>query len=231
MPAETTSHTECPPTADLERLVRGRLTEAKSAALAEHVGSCCACQQRLEALAAAEDEIRITTPFLNGSAEIQTVGELTLDFLQPADEPDRLGRLGSFGILRVVGRGGMGVVLHAYDPCLARDVAVKVIDPKLADNEVARQRFCREARAAAAVTHDNLVAVHQVDEDEASGLPYLVMQLVQGESLEQRLRRVGKLSPMEVGRLGMQAAAGLAAAHAGGLIHRDIKPANILLES
>src|SRR5207248_9942121 len=94
-----------------------------------------------------------------------------------------------------------------------------------------RQRFCREARAAAAVTHDNLVAVHQVDEDEASGPPYLVMQLVQGESLEQRLRRVAKLSPAEVARLGMQAAAGLAAAHAGGLIHRDIKPGNILLEA
>ncbi len=125
----------------------------------------------------------------------------------------------------------MGVVLHAYDPCLQRDVAVKVIDPQLANNEVARQRFCREARAAAAVTHDNLVAVHQVDEDEDSGLPYLVMQLVIGESLEQRLKRVGKLGVHEVARIGMQAAAGLAAAHAGGLIHRDIKPGNILLEA
>jgi WD40 repeat protein len=110
-------------------------------------------------------------------------------------------------------------------------VAIKVIDPLLANNEVARQRFCREARAAAAVTHDNLVAVHQVNEDEPSGLPYLVMQLVNGESLEQRLKRSGKLTVPEVARLGMQAAAGLAAAHAGGLIHRDIKPANILLES
>jgi hypothetical protein len=107
---------------------------------------------------------------------------------------------------------------------------VKVLDPQLADNEVARQRFCREARAAAAVTHDNLVAVHQVDEDEASGLPYLVMQLVTGESLEQRIRRAGKMGPVEVARLGQQAAAGLAAAHAHGLIHRDIKPGNILLE-
>src|SRR5207248_7471518 len=94
-----------------------------------------------------------------------------------------------------------------------------------------RQRFCREARAAAAVTHDNLVAVHQVDEDEPSGLPYLIMQLVHGESLEQRLKRVHKLGVPEVARLGMQAAAGLAAAHAGGLIHRDIKPGNILLEA
>src|SRR5438874_2438576 len=165
--ASDVATSQCPPTADLERLVRGRLTEARSAALAEHVGACCACQQRLDALAggedlpeklrechkdtppnhsayykalaAAEDEVRATTPFLNGSAEIQLDGPMQLEFLQPTDEPDRLGKLGTFSVLRIVGRGGMGVVLHAYDPCLARDVAVKVIDPKLANNEVARQ--------------------------------------------------------------------------------------------
>ncbi|MCE9566435.1 MAG: serine/threonine protein kinase [Planctomycetes bacterium] len=259
MPSNTTTSV-CPPAGDLERLVRGRLTEARAAALADHVGVCVGCQIRLDALAggnanelttnlricqkdtpptdsaywkaisAVEAEVRTTGVFANAPSDSPD-GGLPLDFLQPANEVGRLGTLGSFGIIRVVGRGGMGVVLHAYDPCLARDVAVKVIDPKLANNEVARQRFCREARAAAAVTHDNLVAVHQVDEDEASGLPYLVMQLINGESLEQRLKRVGKLPPVEVARLGMQAAAGLAAAHAGGLIHRDIKPGNILLEA
>ncbi|HVL11852.1 MAG TPA: serine/threonine-protein kinase, partial [Gemmata sp.] len=258
----TIPRTECPPAVELERLVRGRLTDARAAAISEHIGACSRCQERLDAmcggtddlpatlrecskntpptdsayykaLRAAEDEIRATAVFLNGEADSADAPtpDSDLDFLQPTDEPGKMGKLGQFGILRVVGRGGMGVVLHAYDPCLARDVAVKVIDPQLAHNEVARQRFCREARAAAAVTHDNLVAVHQVDEDEASGLPYLVMQLVNGESLEQRLKRVGKLSAVEVARLGMQAAAGLAAAHAGGLIHRDIKPANILLEA
>jgi WD40 repeat protein len=259
MPSHTTT-TECPSIADLERLVRGRLTEARASAIAEHVGACSGCQERLDiisgakegiasnlrecaramppsdsayykALAVAEEEVRVTAAYLNGSADTHPVVDDRLDFLQPTDEPGRLGKLGTFSIIRLVGRGGMGVVLHAYDPCLARDVAIKVIDPKLAHNEVARQRFCREARAAAAVTHDNLVAVHQVDEDEASGLPYLVMQLVQGESLEQRLKRSGKMSAAEVARMGMQAAAGLAAAHAGGLIHRDIKPANILLEA
>jgi hypothetical protein len=250
----------CPPSGDLERLVRGRLTEARAAVLSDHVGACVSCQVRLDAMAgagagdlttnlrqcqkdtppgdsaywnalsAAENEVRSTAAFANAPEDADGT-PLPIDFLQPADEPGKLGKLGTFGIIRVVGRGGMGVVLHAYDPCLARDVAVKVIDPKLANNEVARQRFCREARAAAAVTHDNLVAVHQVDEDEASGLPYLVMQLINGESLEQRIKRSGKLPPIEVARLGMQAAAGLAAAHAGGLIHRDIKPGNILLEA
>ncbi|HEV3383724.1 MAG TPA: serine/threonine-protein kinase [Gemmata sp.] len=263
MPTNTSTLSECPPTGDLDRLLRGRFTEARSAAMAEHVGGCSNCQKRLEllagegddlptklreaeselpptesaywqALSAAELEIRSTTLALNisdnGSEDTQPETEKKLDFLLPSTEPGRLGRLGTFEIIREVGRGGMGVVLHAYDPCLQRDVAIKVIDPKLANNEVARQRFCREARAAAAVTHDNLVAVHQVDEDDASGLPYLVMQLVHGESLEQRLKRVGSLSVSDVARIGMQAAAGLAAAHAGGLIHRDIKPGNILLE-
>ncbi len=258
--------TECPPVAELEKLLHGRCSEARNAALCEHVGTCPACQRRLDelagsaapltdthlaeylrdcakppkdsaywrALASAEAELRQTVLIdTNGKAPTPAFpeAELKLDFLQPADKPDRLGKLAQFEILRVLGRGGMGVVLHAYDPALDRDVAIKVIDPHLAHNEVARQRFCREARAAAAVTHDNLVAVYQVNEDEPSGLPYLVMQFVNGESLEQRLKRVGQLSVPEVARLGMQAAAGLAAAHAGGLIHRDIKPANILLEA
>ena len=156
--------------------------------------------------------------------------DLKLDFLRPSDEPGRLGLLSTFEVVRVVGRGGMGVVLHGWDPCLRRDVALKVLDPQLANNSTARQRFCREARAAAAVIHDNVVAVHQVDEDAGSGLPFLVMQLVAGESLDQRLRRVGRLGVAETVRVGAQAAAGLARAHAGGLIHRDIKPGNILIE-
>ncbi|MDB5312672.1 MAG: pknB 43 [Gemmataceae bacterium] len=249
----------CPPTGELEQLIRGRLSDARAAALTDHVGHCPACQDRMEVLAAGDDA-QLTAcvrhcdrlrppaesalwPALSAAAAVVTAtavapldtdphpsGELDLRFLQPADSPGLIGRLGAFDIIRVVGRGGMGVVLHGHDPCLERDVAVKVLDPLLANNEIARRRFCREARAAAAVTHDNIVAVHQVDEDATSGLPYLVMQLVVGESLEQRLKRVGKLSAAEVARLGAQAAAGLAAAHAGGLIHRDIKPGNILLE-
>ncbi len=154
-----------------------------------------------------------------------------LNFLSKTSEPGKIGRLGEFQVVRMIGRGGMGVVLHAFDSVLERDVALKVLSPELSSNVTARQRFCREARAAAAVTHDHIVAVHAVNEDEASGLPYIVMQLVGGESLEQLLRRSGKLSVNETLRIMSQVSSGLAAAHATGLIHRDIKPGNMLIEA
>jgi serine/threonine protein kinase len=152
-----------------------------------------------------------------------------LEFLAPSDRPGSLGRLGHYEVLEVVGRGGMGVVVRAFDATLHRVVAVKVLAAPLAVSPTARKRFAREARAAAAVSHDHVVTVHAVE--EANGLPYLVMQYVAGVSLQDRLDRGGPLPPPEVARVGMQAAAGLAAAHAQGLIHRDVKPANILLES
>src|SRR5205809_325094 len=125
----------------------------------------------------------------------------------------------------------MGIVLKALDPCLQRTVALKVLDPMFARNELARQRFCREARAAAAVTHENVVAVHEVDIDKEKDLPYIVMQFVSGVTVQDRLDRGERLPLREVVRIGQQTAAGLAAAHAEGLVHRDIKPGNILLEA
>jgi eukaryotic-like serine/threonine-protein kinase len=247
----------CPCPTDLGGLIRGDLPEPRQAVLAEHVGDCPGCQGRMESLATGGDpavsdvvrhidkvappsnsaywralnqaEAAVTQSF--GELDLSTSGELKLDFLQPLDKAGRIGRLSGFEVIKVLGRGGMGVVLEGFDPVLNRYVALKVLDPQLASNDLARQRFCREAQSAAKVSHDNLVAVHQVADDGSSGLPYLVMQLVAGESLDQRLRRVGRLSVCEVVRIGMQTAAGLAAAHAQNLIHRDIKPGNILLEA
>ena len=122
----------------------------------------------------------------------------------------------------------MGVVLKAFDPALHRTVAIKVLAPHLATSPRARKRFSREARAAAAVSHDHVVTIHAVE--EANGLPYLVMQYVAGESLQQRLDATGRWRWRRSCGSARQTAAGLAAAHAQGLIHRDIKPANILLE-
>ena len=152
-----------------------------------------------------------------------------LTFLSPSDKPDSLGRLGSYEVQEVIGRGGMGIVLRAFDEKLHRVVAIKVMTAPLATNATARRRFTREARSAAAVSHDHVVTIHGVE--ETSDLPYLVMQYVSGVSLQERLDKSGPLQLHEILRIGMQAATGLAAAHAQGLVHRDIKPANILLEN
>ncbi|MBC7819013.1 MAG: serine/threonine protein kinase, partial [Planctomycetaceae bacterium] len=160
----------------------------------------------------------------------------TLDFLQPADDPKLLGKLGQHEISEVVGWGGMGVVLKAYDPSLHRVVAVKVLASHLAHHAVARKRFIREAQAAAAVCHDNVVTIHAIDEagsgdPRQAQLPKIIMQFVAGGSLQERIDQEGPLELKEILRIAMQTAAGLAAAHAQGVVHRDVKPANILLEN
>lgn len=151
-----------------------------------------------------------------------------LDSLTPSEDPDHLGRLGPYEVTGVFGVGGMGVVLKAVDPSLDRIVAVKVMSPRLATSTTARQRFAREAKAAAAVLHPNVVAIHSVSSE--SKLPYLVMACIRGGSLQKRLETEGPLPLVEVLRIGSQIAAGLQAAHEQGLVHRDIKPENILLE-
>ncbi|MEZ6061578.1 MAG: serine/threonine-protein kinase [Planctomycetaceae bacterium] len=148
--------------------------------------------------------------------------------LSPASHPEMLGRIGRYDVERLIGSGGMGVVFKAFDTELNRPVAVKVLAPYLAGSGAARKRFAREARAAAAIVHEHVVAIHNVETEEAS--PFLVMQYVAGESLQQRIDREGPLDVCEILRIGMQTASGLAAAHAQGLVHRDVKPSNILLE-
>ena len=149
--------------------------------------------------------------------------------LGPPRGPGELGWLGDFRVVRVLGRGGMGVVFEAEDPKLGRRVAVKAMLPRLAADPLAKQRFVREAQAAAAVEHDHVVPIHLIG--EAGGVPFLVMPFLKGESLDGRLKRDGTLPVAEVVRIGREVAEGLAAAHARGLVHRDIKPGNLWLEA
>jgi len=131
--------------------------------------------------------------------------------------------------LKVLGAGGMGVVFKAEDPKLKRLIALKVMKPAIAASNSSRRRFLNEAQATAAIKHDHVVTIHQVDEDR--GVPFLAMEYLDGESLDACLKREGKLPIPEVVRIGRQIAEGLAAAHARGLIHRDIKLANVWLEA
>jgi len=194
--------------------------------LDEMCGDNAEQRRRVEALLMAYDD---AGSFLEkspvGSGEVKPY---SLDFLTPSDNPDLLGTLGEYEIYEVIGQGGMGIVFRALDPKLNRIVAIKVMSPLLAVNPNARKRFLREAQAAAAVSHPHIVTIHAVDEAQ---LPYLVMEYVVGQSLQEKLDKVGSLKVTEILRIGSQVAEGLAAAHKQGLIHRDIKPANILLEN
>ena len=133
---------------------------------------------------------------------------------------------GRYRIERRLGGGGMAVVLAATDEELGRTVAVKVLADNLAQHDEIRRRFLREARIAGSLRHPNLIEVYDAGEDAR---PYIVMEHVDGPSLADVIRRRGPLSPDEAGRLAVQAADGLAHAHAHGIVHRDVKPANLLL--
>ncbi|MHB1426783.1 MAG: protein kinase domain-containing protein [Gemmataceae bacterium] len=246
------TRTACPSVGHLKDLLGERLPAAERARLTAHLELCSNCQHRVEGMSRghrswpgmarklSERPVepapalrKVMDKLKEGDVEATSdepvfAGDLPLDFLSPTDKPGQLGRLERYEVLEEIGRGGMGVVLKAFDPSLHRVVAIKVLAPQLATSGVARKRFMREAKAAAAVTHDHIVTIHAVD--EANGLPYLVMQYVAGQSLQDRIDKDGPLELTDILRIGMQTASGLAAAHAHGIVHRDIKPANILLE-
>jgi serine/threonine protein kinase/Leucine-rich repeat (LRR) protein len=153
--------------------------------------------------------------------------ERTLSFLQPPEAPGSVGRLAHYDVQEVLGGGGFGIVVKAFDTKLHRLVAIKLMSPMLATTSAPRKRFLREARSAAAVRHENVIAIYAVEDQP---IPYLVMEYIAGRTLQQKVEASSPLEVLDVLRIGRQIAAGLAAAHAMGLIHRDIKPANILLE-
>jgi eukaryotic-like serine/threonine-protein kinase len=246
----------CPSPEELRQLLGDSPNDTQTE-LDQHLGGCASCQVKLEELATggtnlsqlvervhelepvAESAYWPTIRALGrAAANAPTVAAPTqpitkdssTNFLLPPTDPAYLGRLAHFDVMRVIGRGGMGIVLEAFDTKLQRNVALKVLTPELAHDETARLRFCREARAAASISHENVVAVHQVEHAPSGELPYLVMQLITGETLDQRLLREKRLPLRDVVRISLQIAQGLTAAHAQGLIHRDIKPGNILLE-
>ncbi len=230
----------------IELFLHQQLTDEEQLTFERHLDDCESCRQQLESVAAAAHLWSGVQEALQGEplpAEEQSSTDSTLDalaggpaafslksilsMLAPTDDDRMLGRLGTYEVVGVIGTGGMGVVVKALDATLNRYVAIKVLAPHLGSSGAARKRFLREAQAAAAVVHDNVIEIHTVA--EANGLPYLVMPYLPGPSLERRLDRDGPLALVEILRIGMQAAAGLAAAHAQGLVHRDVKPANILL--
>jgi serine/threonine protein kinase len=236
--------TRCPDARDLERLLLGQVADDEAEALESHLRDCPTCLETVrtartqdtlvEALRGQEIE-----PDPDGDGTLQSLigrvkemcspnPSLTLPALNPAQGPGEIGRLAHYRVLRVLGEGGMGVVYLAEDTRLSRTVALKTMKPEVAADPRHRQRFLREARAAAKVEHDHIVPIYDVGEDR--GVPWLAMPFFKGQSLDELLKQMNVLGPAQVARLGAQVAKGLAAAHAAGLIHRDVKPANIWIE-
>ncbi|MCH7685494.1 MAG: serine/threonine protein kinase [Planctomycetes bacterium] len=230
----------------IELFLQQKLSDEEQTAFELHLDDCNDCRHRLEATAAGDDIWSGVRDSLLGQQlppDCLRSGDSALDsaaggdasfshgtvlkLLAPTDDDRMIGRLGTYEVVGVIGSGGMGVVLKAFDAALNRYVAIKVLAPHLGSSGAARKRFSHEAQAAAAVVHENVIEIHGVADTD--GLPYLVMPYVRGPSLQRRLDCEGPLALVEILRIGMQAATGLAAAHAQGLVHRDVKPANILL--
>jgi eukaryotic-like serine/threonine-protein kinase len=237
-----------PSIAELRELLADN-PEYPSNGAASHLDGCETCQARLTSLAADpswwqdvqtylgdEDEPRWTpdvSQVLSISPDADpgrdSLHETVRALLGSPSHPEMLGRLGRYDIERIIGSGGMGIVLKAHDSELNRPIAVKLLAPHLSHVGAARERFAREGRAAAAVVHEHVVAIYDVVSEGRT--PFLVMQYVPGRSLQARVDEDGPLAVEEILRIGVQAASGLAAAHRQGLVHRDVKPSNILLEN
>ena len=134
--------------------------------------------------------------------------------------------LGKYQITDTLGQGGMGVVFRAHDPMIERDVAIKLLPEEFAENDSALNRFLAEAKAAGKLNHPNVVSIYEIGQEGRTY--FLVMELIPGGSVSDRLSQEHAYSVLEATRIVMDACKGLSAAHAAGLIHRDIKPANLM---
>ena len=134
-------------------------------------------------------------------------------------------KLGSYLITSAIGAGGMGEVYQAHDTKLGRDVAIKVLPEAFAHDSERLSRFQREAKMLAALNHPNIATIHGLE--QSNGTSYLVMELVSGETLQERIKRDGAVPVEEALAIGKQIAEALEAAHEKGIIHRDLKPANV----
>src|ERR671933_1685596 len=133
-----------------------------------------------------------------------------------------------FKLEEKIGAGGMSSVYRAYDPTLERWIAIKLMHRDISSDPDQLERFRREARAVARLSHPHVVTV--IDAGEDDGTPYIVLEYVQGETLKERIRRVGRLPVAEAVAYAIEIGRALSAAHAQRLVHRDVKPQNVLID-
>jgi len=225
---------ECCSQEQLMSLLDGQLGQHDSDLALSHIEQCDGCRKSLEDLSGDVRDWKEAREILSSSRDFgpkpsdDWSQSLSKRLLSPSSHPEMLGRIGRYDIESMLGAGGMGIVYRGFDTQLHRAVAIKVLSPTLAFHGSARQRFAKEAQAAAAIVHEDVVPIYDVQTQRE--IPFLVMRFIPGESLQARIDCHGALELIQILRIGKQLMAGLAAAHAQGLIHRDVKPANVLLE-
>src|SRR5580698_8678981 len=249
----------CPWRDELHQMVLGKVRGTRAQTIAQHVDTCATCLDALRqwivsdeiveaaraGRAAGEPTRTMYLPLGRVRDALSTwlvtrddtypdhdaLSPSLADFktvLSPPQSADEIGRIADFRVLGLLGIGGMAAVFEAEDTQLKRRVALKILHPAIAARPGSTERFLREARSAAALKHEHVVTIHQVGSQGET--PFLVLELLHGETLEDRLVRAGRLSVPQIVRIGREIAEGLAAAHAQGLLHRDIKPTNVWLE-
>lgn len=208
---------------DLVAFVQGRLDPDAQAAMESHIQGCAECCARLET---APNDTLIECLQDNGTEGGFPTGSPNRNAAMAA-VPPALRDHPRYRVLRLLGSGGMGVVYQAEHRVMERTVALKVIHPQLLAHPVALERFRREVKAAARLTHPNIVTAY--DAEQAGDLHFLVMEHVEGRSLAELVQRRGPLPPREACQCIRQAAIGLQHAFQQGMVHRDIKPQNLML--
>jgi serine/threonine protein kinase len=153
---------------------------------------------------------------------------MVADVDQPDDDPLLGSEVGKYEVVRKLGHGGMGRIYEAINPTIGKRVALKLLDPALADCESAAARFTREAQAASAASSPHIVEIYDAGIAD-DGSPFIVMELLEGESLSARIEREGRLDAEESVRIVAQVLRGLIKAHEAGIVHRDLKPDNVFL--
>jgi serine/threonine protein kinase len=225
MPAPHSTH---PSPEDLAAFAVGKLSDAEAEAVALHLAACPNCRRAAERAHADSFIARLKAAGVPGaSADTRRPGAAQPVPPAPLELPPELANHPRYRILRELGRGGMGVVYHAEQILMHRPVAIKVISKALLDHADSLERFRREVEAAAKLAHPNIVIAH--DAEQAGELHMLVMEFVEGQSLDQVLRRKGPLPVVHACHYVRQAALGLQHAFERGMVHRDIKPQNLML--
>ena len=253
--------TDCITDELLEELLAGTLRNEDEQPLVEHLNGCGICRRKLDELhsgdeystwlemnpdrsepvpqvlqsklAELDSERTMLEPIAQageppGFSPSRQYADVAAWLSEPVESGD-IGQLGDFRVIDFLGRGGMGIVFKAFDTRLDRPVALKLMSPALLADEDAGRRFLSEAKSVAAINHPNVVTIHSVH--DSADLPFLVMEYVDGVTLQRLLRTGGTLDVLELADITRQIASGLAAAHAAHVVHRDIKPGNILIEA